>query len=421
MDIITILIKNIIQVYTCCCFFDIKHGRNTFSKRMFNIILVIICILKTVFHLIVDQNIVFEAITLVLLVFAISTLLYDYQIKRMIFYNVFCIIYFYLIEILTMRLLGIASDGLDAPVPDFISALLASVLITCTFSVFLGICNTRINKINLSFIIYSVLFLYMGILETLVILILFYKLYNQQIFLLILSWGFLILNLCLHLHYQYLAERLNLKENPNLNLKYQKFTEKHYQELEAEQMRLRKIFHDFKKHTDVVEALDLGEARQYLDNLYKNIDQGYKEFKTDNKILRIILSQMVEQCRENEIEIDLQIQDTKLDHMDDLDITILFYNLFINAIEACMECPKGKRSILFRMNTYYDNIVINMKNTSISVPVKKSKIFQSTKQGHMGIGISNIKEVVEKYSGNISFVNTRDYFEVHIFILANLK
>lgn len=418
MDIITILTKNILLTHVCCCFFDIVHGRSISLKRLFKIILVIICILKTVFDLIVAQNMAFEVISLVLLVFAISTLLYDYQIKRMVVYNVLCILYFHLIERLSIRLLGAVIGRLVTPIPNFIIILLTLVLITCTFSILLGIYDRKIKEYGQSFFSYSILFLYIGILETVVILILINKLYNQQIFLFILSLGFICLNLGLRSLYQYMVNRLNVNDNLNLRLQYQKLTENHYQEIEDEQARLKKIVHDFKKHTDVAKSLNIDEEKQYLDNIYKDIDRGYKEFKTENKILRIILSQIVKQCRENEIEIDLEIQETKLDHMDELDITILFYNLFTNAIEACMECPKGERSILFRMYTHKDNIVINMKNTNVSVPVKKNEVFQSTKLDHMGIGIWNIKEVVEKYSGNISFVNIRDYFEVHIFILA---
>jgi len=72
------------------------------------------------------------------------------------------------------------------------------------------------------------------------------------------------------------------------------------------------------------------------------------------------------------------------------------------------------------MHTYNDNIVISIKNTSYALPAMKNGQFLSTKQNHMGIGTSNIKDVVEKYQGNVSFAYTPDTFEINIYIISNM-
>jgi len=61
-------------------------------------------------------------------------------------------------------------------------------------------------------------------------------------------------------------------------------------------------------------------------------------------------------------------------------------------------------------------IIVCFENTFDGVLLKDRGNIVSTKQGHKGIGISIIKDVVEKYDGNASFKTENDRFIIEIVI-----
>ena len=51
----------------------------------------------------------------------------------------------------------------------------------------------------------------------------------------------------------------------------------------------------------------------------------------------------------------------------------------------------------------------------------KNKKLVSTKLGHLGLGISIMEEIAEKYWGNINYEYSEEYFETKIILLAGNK
>lgn len=99
-------------------------------------------------------------------------------------------------------------------------------------------------------------------------------------------------------------------------------------------------------------------------------------------------------------------------------MTSFFANLLDNAIEACQDSKKEKKKIYFRVHKFKDYIVIRMQNTIGSLPHFKAGQLQSTKPGHLGMGMLVLTNIVEKYCGNIDYNYTEDYFEIKIIIAS---
>lgn len=51
----------------------------------------------------------------------------------------------------------------------------------------------------------------------------------------------------------------------------------------------------------------------------------------------------------------------------------------------------------------------------------KNNRFISTKLGHLGLGMSIMEEIAEKYCGNINCDYSEEYFETKIILLAGNK
>ena len=80
------------------------------------------------------------------------------------------------------------------------------------------------------------------------------------------------------------------------------------------------------------------------------------------------------------------IGDVKLTGIKDLDITTIFANLLDNAIEAAREI-KNDAYIDLKMDYFNEFIVVSIRNS-----MGES---ESTKEGHMGIGLENVRYTLE--------------------------
>ena len=83
----------------------------------------------------------------------------------------------------------------------------------------------------------------------------------------------------------------------------------------------------------------------------------------------------------------------------DTDLCSALSNLLDNAIEACRKLENG-RYINLEMMVIKNQLHIGVVNSTNGEYKKESGIFKTTKQGGLhGIGMSNIKSIVEKYEG----------------------
>ncbi|MDD7796076.1 sensor histidine kinase [Clostridium sp. 'White wine YQ'] len=115
--------------------------------------------------------------------------------------------------------------------------------------------------------------------------------------------------------------------------------------------------------------------------------------------------------RAQEIGIDVNIDIA--DKIDDIkinveDATRALGILLDNAIEAAQECEKPKLDIGFVR--VYETLLIVIKNNCVSVP----KVFEinrkgfSTKGKNRGLGLSNLREIIDKYDNVFLETNTKD-------------
>lgn len=101
--------------------------------------------------------------------------------------------------------------------------------------------------------------------------------------------------------------------------------------------------------------------------------------------------------------------------MTDIEITSLFSNLLDNAIEAC-EGYEGKtlKKIILRIHRHQDYIVINLKNNLPNPIVIADGTIKSTKEGHKGLGLKIVKEIVERLDGCLDYEYDEQWFTVKI-------
>lgn len=191
--------------------------------------------------------------------------------------------------------------------------------------------------------------------------------------------------------------------------------------IERQYRESSKLIHDVRGHLNALDQLyaqgqneSANNLRQQLEVELNKLDIG---FFTASPLLNVVLYDRLCTAKAKNIKMDFLIQnDIDLHFMDEIDITTLFTNLLNNAIEACEAVSTG-RFIELKIGQIHNAIVINCRNAYLPQNLKLcDDKYLSTKPNHFGIGISNIKSIIEKYNGAGEWIARSDAFAVELFL-----
>lgn len=245
---------------------------------------------------------------------------------------------------------------------------------------------------------------------------------NKQsgIIMILILLCFIILNLYMIRLIQEAASIGILERQLNLAAQQSQIQLKYCQEMSMEQELSHKIVHDVKKHLQILEDLykfqDNKEGRKYARLLEEELDKLSFSFPCSNPILSVIINGKLAEAHMHHISFEPYVEDVPLDFISELDITAIFSNLLDNAFEACMTLPKEKRFVILSLAKMQEFIVLNVQNPFTTILEKQEGVFSSTKVGHMGIGLSNIRHGVACYDGVCTTRTENQIFIVEITI-----
>ncbi|MCI8777351.1 MAG: GHKL domain-containing protein [Oscillospiraceae bacterium] len=141
--------------------------------------------------------------------------------------------------------------------------------------------------------------------------------------------------------------------------------------------------------------------------VYRDLQQQYE---------RSIINDALQKAEQKGIKIHLRIESMDLSFLSDIDLTTIISNLMDNALEAAEELPNNKKYIWFIMERKMGCCLIHSENAFDHIEKSSDRKFLSTKRGHMGIGLTNVKAAVLKYNGMFSAEIENEKFVVSITI-----
>lgn len=198
-----------------------------------------------------------------------------------------------------------------------------------------------------------------------------------------------------------------------LQQKYE-YDKKYVRDIEDIYAKLSGIRHDLLQHFIMLKGLiesDTDKAKQYIDKVTKNQLSEIKHFiKTDNECFNIIVNAKMATCDKCGIEVELNVQNGSLTGISDDEISVIFGNLFDNAIEASKNSQK--KQIKINVKKHEKNISIYMINSIDNSVLKNNADLKTTKKDNKnhGLGIKNIQRIVDSYSGIINYYEEEGYF-----------
>lgn len=188
----------------------------------------------------------------------------------------------------------------------------------------------------------------------------------------------------------------------------------------------RKLRHDMRNHITVLDYYLKGKeyqkAEEYLLQLKEHMEQSFRRtVSVNHEIVDAIITEMQQQSEEDGIRWEVEGAMPANIKISDFALCTIFSNILSNSVEACRKLPQEERYIHLEIRNLDDKLVIELVNP-VKEPVEIEKLGTVTskldKENH-GFGIENVKSMVERNHGEITFKNLDERFKVTI-IFAKL-
>lgn len=184
--------------------------------------------------------------------------------------------------------------------------------------------------------------------------------------------------------------------------------EEFVQELEKQQLEIRKINHNLNHILIILQShLKQGEYKEALEYIDKNLDIHIRAYQalthTGMTMIDSTINHQIYQMKEQNIEYDEDI--TKILHLGSIvpdDLSLVLGLAFDNAREAC-EKVKDQRKISLKLQSKQTHIIIHITN---SIPRGSHPYFHKTSKKDSvahGYGVKGIKEIAKKYHGDVKY------------------
>lgn len=184
----------------------------------------------------------------------------------------------------------------------------------------------------------------------------------------------------------------------------------------------KKLRHDI-KHSIIVAKGFIDEheyesAKNYMDELIETkVDAfGYTKY-CDNQVINYIINDKRTKCLQSDVEFKCVVFG-KIKDVHDVDLSILIGNLLDNAIEAA-ERSKDKIVNLEIYDRSFIEIVV--ENSIAKSVLKTNPVLLTTKRNHElhGYGMKSITEIVDKYSGEITYEENNQMMNCKVILLKS--
>lgn len=243
-----------------------------------------------------------------------------------------------------------------------------------------------------------------------------------QVAYLFLAVGLIIINLIvLVLMQDILVQGELLRENV---LKDQKKESQlaHYRDMQVVYERQGRKLHDYKNQIRTFRVLlkngNVQAAVELAEQLTESISVEMAAVDTKHPVVNAVLNQKYYTAREQGVSVIFKVSDMREICLDEEEIVILLSNLLDNAIHECVKVMKnGRRAVInIKLVQEADKLIFSVKNPVAKGIEASDGNMLSSDGGMHGIGLMNVKAVVDKYDGDFAISCDEEKFQVVVMI-----
>lgn len=160
------------------------------------------------------------------------------------------------------------------------------------------------------------------------------------------------------------------------------------------------------------------EALEFTQKLTESIAVDMSAVNTNHPVVNAVLNQKYRTMQGKHISLILKVDDLREFSMAEEDIIILLSNLLDNAIKASEKVQKktGKAVVHLKIGFEENKLLLSVRNPVIEkVEIVENEV-QAVKKENHGIGLLNVKDVVEKYGGDMVLSCDEKEFKVVVMV-----
>ncbi len=262
------------------------------------------------------------------------------------------------------------------------------------------------------------------IISIILLLILIMNNLNNRIILVSISTGILFINLLIFYLYDILVGAyLKLEESALFERQIESYSNQLNVMMQSEE-KVRAFRHDIKHHLNelsiMANRLDDKEIINYIKSMYTYLDNPYEYISSGNREVDSLLNYMLNKAKTILRKVDYEINVPKELEIRSFDLNVIIGNLFDNAIEASKTSEKKWMEISLKYEQ--GMLFIRIRNSYDNAVQKQGNVYTTTKkevQKH-GIGLQNVKKVVDSYNGDMQISDKNNIFDVKIILYTLL-
>lgn len=235
----------------------------------------------------------------------------------------------------------------------------------------------------------------------------------------------LLMVLVTQIYMQYLVVRVAQKESAveiqRMDV-VQKLLEKRNEKLQElydkNNSQMHEVYHDMMYLYHCLAEHQYNEAEKFLEAYVAQYEKSQDKVWTGLSFLDFIINYKKEEMDKNQISFQLSL-DVYDYPFEDRELGTVLGNLLDNAIEACQKCKKENRFIYLQIRNLKKIFILQLDNSSIKEPklCKDGRFLTDKKDTDAhGMGVDQVKRIVEKYGGDIEFRYDSEHFEVNIIV-----
>lgn len=196
----------------------------------------------------------------------------------------------------------------------------------------------------------------------------------------------------------------------------------HYRDMQSVYERQGRKLHDYKNQLRTIQVLlkegDTQEAAGLAEQLTESISVERSAVNTNHPVVNAVLNQKFHAAREQGVSMIFRVGDMSGMQLDGEETVILLSNLLDNAINECAKVVQAGRKAVINIKLVQEGgkIIFSVKNPVAEKVQIADGIVLDSNGGMHGVGLMNVKAVVDKYGGEFAVSCDREKFQAVVMI-----
>ena len=196
----------------------------------------------------------------------------------------------------------------------------------------------------------------------------------------------------------------------------------HYRDMQAVYERQGRKMHDYKNQIRTMQVLlkegDVQAAAGLAERLTESISVEMAAVNTNHPIVNAVLNQKFHAAREQGVSMIFKVGDMSGIRLDGEETVILLSNLLDNAIHECVKVlRKGRKAVInIKLVQEGGKTILSVKNPVAEKVQVTDGIVLDSSGGMHGVGLMNVKAVVDKYGGDFAISCDSEKFQAVVML-----